>query len=990
MDISDNMDSLDDSTALPELSFDDLLDPSPIKKSNKSSFDDDALELDNERKNRTDDTLNTPGPKKPPSMQQNLNTTIVISSGSKIYTPVRTQAVKLGNSSSTLSNVNKNNGGSATTPVLLNTKNVLPKTSAQISNSSIKLTQKIVGGGGGSTGTANLSMSGKTAVRTSNGQIIYIQKTPAPSNVKATAGATTVMKSQTLGGNNSKPVTIQVLRTADGNYVPIKTTTAGTNAKNTTLTLSPTSLAGKKIISSAGGQVIIKGTIKPTDSTGTASAAKTMTTNSITGVRTMVKPMTTSSSSISGQINDSNKSKPIVVHGTSGKQIIVSNQNIVKLSPKTQTITTTAGGGSLNTSTSGSGQIHAIQIPGKIGVQYVRVLPNTKVPAKTLNTTATSSVTSTVSAATKTLNTPNQPVKILNSLPQKFTVVKGGNTKLVVTQKKEATDGNNTDFSPMTSKVQKTIVTVPTIKSLNEDKNKNPQTQQQQQQQSLIKTTLPNMLAINSSTNQWLIRKHKISEINTEIQRITTTTADNAGPPEIKKPTPNNRVVIANNSQPKILNNSIQQPGRITSSVSIPTKPHTTSTTSKIGGGNMVQVTQVTQNGNKLYTVLKPSSVDQKTNPKLYRVLKTNNQTSSATTSANGDTTNKPLINKQQLIQHQQQKQQQFKKQQQQTANTKSLNTATTSSSSSSYLLPIQIKEEPEDSNSTATSNAEATAALLNLPTSMGEEEPEALDPMVGGVRRKHCNCSKSQCLKLYCDCFANGEFCQDCTCKDCFNNLDNEDERQRAIKACLERNPNAFKPKITSSRDQADMRLHNKGCNCKRSGCLKNYCECYEAKIPCSSNCKCVGCRNVEDRPDLDMDPIDPQIMATIAMGGTTDSLTLKRSYEKSQRDFSGSLPGVTIKTEKLSKDSVKPFSSYDATAGAVSPTPERQQCNFITQEVIDATIQCMITQADECEKNNLPVYQTEKMVMEELGRCLVEIIDFSIRNTDNSYSQD
>ncbi|TMW45901.1 hypothetical protein DOY81_009018 [Sarcophaga bullata] len=48
------------------------------------------------------------------------------------------------------------------------------------------------------------------------------------------------------------------------------------------------------------------------------------------------------------------------------------------------------------------------------------------------------------------------------------------------------------------------------------------------------------------------------------------------------------------------------------------------------------------------------------------------------------------------------------------------------------------------------------------------------------------------------------------------------------------------------------------------------------------------------------------------------------------------------------------------------------------------------MITQADECEKNGLPSYQTEKMVMEELGRCLVEIIDFSIRNTDNSYSQD
>ncbi|KAG5834377.1 hypothetical protein ANANG_G00260880 [Anguilla anguilla] len=132
--------------------------------------------------------------------------------------------------------------------------------------------------------------------------------------------------------------------------------------------------------------------------------------------------------------------------------------------------------------------------------------------------------------------------------------------------------------------------------------------------------------------------------------------------------------------------------------------------------------------------------------------------------------------------------------------------TFVTLASSSSFSTPTGVQSQ-------------ARLPLNGLSTSDSASRP-----------RKPCNCTKSQCLKLYCDCFANGEFCNNCNCTNCFNNLEHETERLKAIKACLDRNPEAFKPKIGKGKEGESDRRHSKGCNCKRSGCLKNYCECYEA----------------------------------------------------------------------------------------------------------------------------------------------------------------
>ena len=175
----------------------------------------------------------------------------------------------------------------------------------------------------------------------------------------------------------------------------------------------------------------------------------------------------------------------------------------------------------------------------------------------------------------------------------------------------------------------------------------------------------------------------------------------------------------------------------------------------------------------------------------------------------------------------------------------------------SHFFFPKCFETPLESPLAKRVSIALPTAALL---TPLPEESSQLSDPSEPSAlnvsqepskkpqkRAAHggCNCRNTKCLRLNCKCFKTLGYCGDgCACLDCLNRKEFAEVREFVVEKTREINQAAFQPKAVPLTEGTDVVVNSRGCSC-RTGCRKNYCECFRLGTGCSPICRCADCQN-------------------------------------------------------------------------------------------------------------------------------------------------
>jgi len=121
-----------------------------------------------------------------------------------------------------------------------------------------------------------------------------------------------------------------------------------------------------------------------------------------------------------------------------------------------------------------------------------------------------------------------------------------------------------------------------------------------------------------------------------------------------------------------------------------------------------------------------------------------------------------------------------------------------------------------------------------------------------------------------------------------------------------------------------------------------------------CSSLCKCTGCKNYEESPDR---------KTLMHLADAAEVRVLQQNAARSKLD--SQLEAATSTSLSVGSEKRLPFT-------------------FITSSVASATCECLLARAEEAEMASLSEQKTERMIIEEFERSLLQIINMANKPRD------